>query len=241
MVNCTPGDPACTEVGEMLVIARSLAIVKVTPPETLASGLVTVTVAAPTVVEKIRRDSRRQRSGAAESRRELRRVKVYDGAGNKTRPIGRQYLVRRSLGDARGRNIGDSWLRRTCGFRSQSIVRCIDMIAGVIAIVIPGIRSHINVNATYVRGRRRPSYGDRVRLVRTAVLYELYRRIGRTTLASFKTGVLAKNELLRASGKIAGLSRGKIAVEPGGHLKSPNLGCGIRDDDGQHLLDPRSV
>ena len=52
MVNCTPGDPACIEVGEMLVIARSLAIVNVTPPETLASGLVTVIVPVPTPVRR---------------------------------------------------------------------------------------------------------------------------------------------------------------------------------------------
>src|SRR5258708_27494551 len=47
IVNCTPGDPASTEAGATLVIARSLTIVKVTPPDTLASGLVTVTDAVP--------------------------------------------------------------------------------------------------------------------------------------------------------------------------------------------------
>jgi len=52
MVNCTPGDPAATEVGETLEIARLLKMEKLTAPETLPSGLVTVTMAVPTEVRR---------------------------------------------------------------------------------------------------------------------------------------------------------------------------------------------
>jgi len=51
-VNCTPGDPAATEVGETLEIARSLKMAKLTAPETLPSGLLTVTMTAPTEVRR---------------------------------------------------------------------------------------------------------------------------------------------------------------------------------------------
>src|SRR6266567_2824598 len=51
-VNCTPGDPAATEVGETLEIARSLKMAKLTAPETLPSGLLTVTMAVPTEVRR---------------------------------------------------------------------------------------------------------------------------------------------------------------------------------------------
>jgi hypothetical protein len=51
-VNVTPDEPASMEAGETLEIARSLRMLNVTPPETLASGLVTVMVALPTDVSR---------------------------------------------------------------------------------------------------------------------------------------------------------------------------------------------
>src|SRR5713101_4354741 len=52
IVNCTPDDPAATEFGETLEIARSLKMAKLTAPETLPSGLLTVTMAVPTEVRR---------------------------------------------------------------------------------------------------------------------------------------------------------------------------------------------
>ena len=109
------------------------------------------------------------------------------------------------------------------------------MIAGVVAVVICGIRGHINMNATHVRRGWRPGHCDRLRHEGIAVLDELYRRINRAPFAAFKTGVFADDKLAGASGKIAGLRFGKIAIQTRRHLKSIDFCGGIGDNDRQRL------